>query len=171
MNSSPCAKLTTSMIPKISVSPDATRARIKPLTTPLSVWMRKASMRLDSQVLMDDGVVGAQLGGRRVVADDALFHDVHAVTDLERQRHVLLHEEDGHALAVEHADDLVDLPHHARHQPFGRLVEEDDLRLEHHGPRDGEHLLLAARQRAARLVPPLAEHGKVHVDLLEERLP
>src|SRR5262245_59487263 len=171
MNSSPCAKLTTSMIPKISVSPEATRARIKPLTTPLSVWMRKASMRLKTspsfsrsatalpgrserlgglgghvgvphllnpQVLMDDGVVGAQLSGRRVVADDALFHDVDAVADLEGQRDILLHEEDGHALAVEHPDDLVDLPHHARHQPFGRLVEEDDLGFEHHGARNGE---------------------------------
>src|SRR5713226_8337355 len=159
MNSSPCAKLTTSMIPKMSVNPDATSARIMPLTIPLSVWMRKASMPLDSQVLVDDGVVGAQLGGRRVMADDALLHDVDAVTDLERQRHVLLHEEDGHALAVEHADDLVDLSHHAGHEPFRRLVEEDHLRLEHHGARDGEHLLFAARQRAPCLVPSLAQHG------------
>src|SRR5437870_7935887 len=145
MNSSPCAKLTTSMIPKMRVSPDATSARIMPLTIPLSVWMRNASMRLNPQVLVDDGVVGAQLGGGRVMADDALLHDVDPVTDLERERHVLLHEEDGHALAVEHADDLVDLPHHARHEPLRRLVEEDDLGLEHHGARDGEQLLLAAR--------------------------
>src|SRR5436309_1284931 len=39
MNSSPCAKLTTSMMPKIRVRPDATSARIMPVTMPLIVWM------------------------------------------------------------------------------------------------------------------------------------
>ena len=37
---SPCAKLTTSMMPKISVSPEATSARIMPLTSPLTVCTR-----------------------------------------------------------------------------------------------------------------------------------
>ena len=40
MNSSPWAKLTTSMMPKISVRPEATSARIMPVTMPLTVWMR-----------------------------------------------------------------------------------------------------------------------------------
>ena len=39
MNNSPCAKLTTSMMPKISVSPEATSARIMPVTMPFTVWM------------------------------------------------------------------------------------------------------------------------------------
>ena len=39
MNSSPCAKLTTSMMPKISVSPEAISARIMPVTMPFTVWM------------------------------------------------------------------------------------------------------------------------------------
>jgi len=39
MNSSPWAKFTTSMMPKISVRPEATSARIIPVTTPLTVWM------------------------------------------------------------------------------------------------------------------------------------
>src|SRR5437867_373730 len=136
------------MIPKMSVSPEATRARIMPLTRPLMVWMRICSRgmptRSDSQVLVDDGVVGAQVRRGCVVADHALLHDVDAVRGLEGERHVLLHEEDGHAVAVQDVDDLVDLRDHARHEPFRRLVEENDLGLEHHGPRDGQHLLLAA---------------------------
>ena len=40
MNSSPWAKLTTSMMPKIKVSPEATSARIMPVTMPLTVWIR-----------------------------------------------------------------------------------------------------------------------------------
>ncbi len=39
MNSSPWAKLTTSMMPKISVSPEATSARIMPVTMPFTVWI------------------------------------------------------------------------------------------------------------------------------------
>ena len=63
MNNSPCAKLTTSMMPKIRVSPEATSARIMPVTMPLTVWMTMMSQGdasrapLDSQVLVDDGVV------------------------------------------------------------------------------------------------------------------
>src|SRR6266852_4835769 len=120
---------------------------------------------------MDDGVVGAQVGGGGVVADHALLHDVDAVRGLEGQRHILLHEEDGHAVAVQDVDDLVDLRDHARHEPFRRLVEENDLGLEHHGPRDGQHLLLPARQRAPRLAAPLSEHGEGGVHLVEQILP
>ena len=43
MNSSPWAKFTTSMMPKISVSPDAISARIMPVTMPFSVWMTNSS--------------------------------------------------------------------------------------------------------------------------------
>ena len=67
-------------------------------------------------------------------------------------------------------DDLLDLRDHARHQAFGRLVEQDDLRLQHHGAGDGEHLLLAARQRAAGLAAALRQHRKIGKDLVEQRL-
>ena len=43
MNNSPCAKLTTSMMPKISVRPEATSARIMPVTMPLMVWISSRS--------------------------------------------------------------------------------------------------------------------------------
>ena len=39
MNNSPWAKFTTSMMPKISVSPEAISARIMPVTMPFTVWM------------------------------------------------------------------------------------------------------------------------------------
>src|ERR1700674_6113384 len=138
MSSSPWAKFTTSMMPKISVSPEATSARIMPATMPLMVWMRICSSKLDSQILMDHRVVRPQLGCGRMVAHDALFHDVDACARLEGERHVLFHQQDRHALPVEHVDDLPDLRHHARHQDFGRLVEQDDLRLQHHRPGDRE---------------------------------
>ena len=40
MKSSPWAKFTTSMMPKISVSPEAISARIIPVTIPFTVWIK-----------------------------------------------------------------------------------------------------------------------------------
>src|SRR5258705_13368164 len=105
MNNSPWAKLTTSMMPKISVRPEATSARIMPVTRPLTVWMRMISQGMlanrsipsDSQVLMDDRIVHGQLRGRGVVAHRALLHEVDALAGLQRQRHVLLDQQDGDA--------------------------------------------------------------------------
>src|SRR5215831_3020407 len=165
MNSSPWAKFTTSMMPKIRVSPEAISARIIPVTRPFRVWIRICSRgsptSSHSEVLMDHGVVLPEVRGRGVVPDDPLLHDVHALARLERERHVLLDQQDGDPLPVQRLHDLPDLGHHARHESLGRLVEQDDLGLEHHRAGDGEHLLLAARQRAAGLVTALREHREV----------
>jgi len=45
----------------------------------------------------------------------------------------------------------------ARREAERRLVQHQGLRLHHQGPRDGQHLLLSAGQRAARHVAPLGE--------------
>src|SRR5262245_40992737 len=99
MNSSPCAKLTTSIMPKMSVSPEATSAKIMPVTMPLTVWMTMISqgmcanspMPSHSQVSMDDRIVHRELRGGGMVADRPLLHEVDALAGLERERHVLLH--------------------------------------------------------------------------------
>src|SRR5215510_10625420 len=173
MNRSPCAKLTMSMMPKISVRPDATSARISPFTSPFTICTRiwsKGIIPSDSEVLVDDGLVGAQVRGRRVVADDALLHDVDPVGDREGQRDVLLDEQEGHAFLVKDLDDLADLTDHPRHEAFGRLVDQHDARLQHHRARDGEHLLLAAGQRAPGLIAALREDREALVDLLQQHL-
>src|SRR5947208_941072 len=181
MNNSPWAKFTTSMMPKISVSPDAISARIMPVTMPFSVWMTNSSIGksakneriaaiLHSEILLDDVVADLEVGRLGVMADRALLHDVDALARFQGQRHVLLDQEDGDALFVQRIDDLVNLRDHPRHQAFGRLVEQDDLGLQHHGPRDGEHLLLAAGQRAAGLVAPLAQNREIGKHLVEQFL-
>jgi hypothetical protein len=38
-----------------------------------------------------------------------------------------------------------------RGKPFGRLVEDEQARIGHQRPADGQHLLLAARERAGRI--------------------
>src|ERR1700746_3715749 len=181
MNSSPWAKLTTSMMPKISVRPEAISARIMPVMMPFTVWIwiclygiaRRNSHKcvmLHPQILMDDRVVDLELGRRAVMPHFAFLHDVDALTGLERERHILLHKQNRHALPVQHLDDLPDLRSHARHQPFGGLVEQDDLGLEHHRAGDGKHLLLASRQRAAGLIAPLGQHREISEGLVAQLL-
>src|SRR5919197_310413 len=105
MNSPPWAKFTTSMMPKISVRPEAISARIMPVTMPFSVWMTNSSSGksprnartdaiLDPEILLDDLVADLELGRGGMVADRPFFHDVDALTCLERHRHVLLDQED-----------------------------------------------------------------------------
>src|ERR1700731_2621257 len=161
MNNSPWAKFTTSMMPKINVSPEATSARIMPTTMPLIVWIRICSSKSDTQIFVDDLVVRLQFRGRRVMADGPFLHEINALARLERERHVLLDQQHRDALAAEHVDDVPNLRYHARHQPFGWFVEQDDFRLEHHGAGDRQHLLLAARQRAAGLIAALRQDGKI----------
>src|ERR1700751_105290 len=118
MKSSPWAKLTTSLTPKINVRPDATSARIMPVTMPLIVWMRicsKGMPTLHSQISMDDGVVHTQLGRKCVVSDDAFFDEIDPLARLQGQRNVLLDEQHGDIFVPEHVDDLPDFGHHPRH--------------------------------------------------------
>ena len=111
MNSSPCAKLTTSMMPKISVRPEATSARIMPVTMPLTVWMTMRSQGMSMphntpRYWWMTGSLTLSSAARGVVAHRALLHEVDALAGLERQRHVLLDQQDGDALPVQHVDDL-----------------------------------------------------------------
>src|SRR5438128_3131290 len=175
MNSSPWAKLTTSMMPKIKVRPEATSARIIPVTMPLMVWisswskgMAAKNSTLHPQILVDNGVVEPQLGGHCVMADHAFLDDVDAPDSRERQRHILLDEQHRDVVLLQHADDLADLGDHAGHQAFGRLVQQNYLGFEHHRAGDREHLLLAARERAARLIAALGQHREILVDLVQQ---
>src|SRR5258708_29213949 len=97
MNNSPWAKLTTSMIPKIKVRPEATSARIMPVTMPFRVWiniwsngMACRNSILEPEILMDHGIVDPKRRGRRVVPNHPLFEKIDALAGFEGQRHVLL---------------------------------------------------------------------------------
>src|SRR5215469_2227642 len=171
MNSSPCAKFTTSMMPKIRVRPEATNARIMPVTTPFTVWIRicsNAMPMLHAQILVDHCVAYLELGCRSMVSHCSLLHQVDSLANLQRQRHILLYQQDRHAFTVQRVDDLMDVRHHPWHQSFGRFVQQDDPGLQHHRAGYGEHLLLAAGERAARLVASLRQHRKGVVDLVQK---
>ena len=65
---------------------------------------------------------------------------------------VLFDEEDSEALiAVERADDIEDLAHDERREAERGFIEQQKARAAHQRAGDGEHLLFAARERAAAL--------------------
>ena len=85
------------------------------------------------------------------------LEDVGAVRDVQRVVDVLLDQQDRPALGLELGDGLEDPLDHQRRQAERRLVEQEQARPAHERPPDRQHLLLAARQRAAGLAQPLAE--------------
>src|SRR5690606_38809744 len=82
--------------------------------------------------------------------DPALVHDSKAVAEAAHERQLLLDDEHGQPeLAVQLANHVADLGDDARLDAFGRLVEEQEARLEHERARDREPLLLSAGEIAA----------------------
>ncbi len=85
----------------------------------------------------------------------------------ERLRHVLLNEQDRHALVVEFHQRIEDDRNHCRRKPHRRLVEHQELRPRHQRASDAQHLLLSAAERTCELPAPLGEHGRERVDSLQ----
>ena len=104
----------------------------------------------------------AQLAGRAAGRQLAVGQDVAAVSDLQRQVHVLLHQQDPGPVAGR------ELPHH-REQPVhdhrgqaqAHLVEHEQPRPAAEHPREGEHLLLAAGQQARLAAAQRAQRREV----------
>ena len=67
---------------------------------------------------------------------------------------------------VDLRDEREDLLHQDRREAQGRLVQQQQPGSGHERPPDGQHLLLAAGQRATLLVQALAEPREQHEGLL-----
>src|SRR3954466_5035112 len=122
---------------------------------------------LQSEIRLADCRVRQQVLRRPLQLHVARLDHVPALGDLERLLQVLLDEEYGDARAVQRPDDAEHLIDEDGGEPERRLVEHEELRLAHHRPADGAHLLLAARQAAGVLRAALAQAGKEPVDLLD----
>ena len=81
-----------------------------------------------SQIRLPDAGFVPQRRRRALGHDPALLEHVGAVGDLQRPGHVLLDEQDGHALGVDGADDLEHVVHHRRRQAERRLVQQQQAR-------------------------------------------
>src|SRR5450631_962089 len=108
--------------------------------------IRLAYLRIGKQVF--------RVTGQR---DLAAFHDVSAIAHFERELGVLLDEQDGDAFPGDRDHGFEHLLHHQRRKSHRRLVEQEELRPREHRAAHGEHLLLAAGQRAGRLPAPFLQ--------------
>src|SRR5437879_4751832 len=81
--------------------------------------------------------------------DRALIHDEDALPDPRGEPKVLLDEEERESGRAHLREYFADLLHELRCETLRRLVEEKHRRISHERARDGEHLLLAARELVA----------------------
>src|SRR5581483_2771529 len=114
----------------------------------------------DFQPLLAHGVIGAQILRRAFKHDMAVAHDVETMRNIQRDRQLLLDEQNRYAARRNALEQAAHQLHHLRRQALGRLVHHDQFRIAHERAADGEHLLFAARQHAARRVDALAQHRK-----------
>ena len=99
--------------------------------------------------------------------DAALAEQVVPVGHGGRELDVLLDEQHAGAGGLDLADDRPDPGHDHRGQALGGLVHEQQTGTGPQHPGDGQHLLLPARQRGARRLAALGEHGERLVDPLQ----
>jgi len=99
--------------------------------------------------------------------DRALAQHDDLVAHGQRHACVLLHEQDRHALALEAEENALEFAHEQGRQTLRRLVEHEQVRVAGERARDGEHLLLPAREASSGLARPLAQDGEVVVNSAE----
>ena len=75
----------------------------------------------------------------------------------QRERRVLLDDDDRHPAVVHLLQRAEDLAHDQRRKPERRLVEQEHARLRHHRATERQHLLLTAGERSGLLLAALEE--------------
>src|SRR5262249_34482222 len=118
----------------------------------------------DSQVSRFDLVVGPQLFRTRGIDHLALAHHVHVINQLERERGVLFDQQNGMAFLLQPRDRLPQPLDDDGREPLGRLVHDQAVRVGHEPAADGQHLLLAARERPGALAASFAQAREQRVD-------
>ena len=85
------------------------------------------------------------------------------MSELQGQPRILFDQQHRHPFGVEPPDDIEDLQHDERCQPERRLIEQQQFRSPHQGASHRQHLLFAARERAAKLGLAFAQDRKQFV--------
>src|SRR5712691_11466995 len=176
----------TAMTSLLSVSLTAVWPPPPPMPPPHAVAMSSEAMRtaivrcmdsllLDVQVLDAEMTQQLRFAGHHLLVverldDLSVREQVVAIGDGRREAKVLLDEQDGHPLGLRFEKHRGEPLHEDRGEPFGGLVQEQDLRARPQGAGDGEHLLLASRKLAARMRAPLAQDREGLVDARERPL-
>src|SRR5262245_35514411 len=125
-----------------------------------SISKVRSGLGSNPQIVMQLFEIGVEFGVGELVDDPSVLHHVMAIRDRRGETKVLLDQQDGEALRLEHADGLSDLLDYDRSQSLGRLVEQEEPRPGAQDATDREHLLLAARQLGALAAQTLLEIGE-----------
>src|SRR5437667_9882156 len=131
-----------------------------------SIQLTPASLS-HAEVAVLDVRACTELGRGAAPHDLALLEDVVSVGDPRQRGHVLVDQQDRLPARLEVDQAAPDLRPDERREPLRRLVEDEQARVRHEGAPDREHLLLAARERAAEDALTLGELGKEVEDLLD----
>jgi len=107
-----------------------------------------------AQVGPPDKVVLREARGGVLKREAARLKHISSLGHLQSKGRVLFHEEDRSALFVYSPEGLEDIPDEKWGEAKGRLIEEEQPRVGHQSPADGEHLLLAAAQSSSGLAFP-----------------
>ena len=102
--------------------------------------------------------------------DAACFQHIRPVGHRQRHLGVLLHQQNAGALRVDVLDDVEDFLHQHRRQTHRGFIHQQERGLGHQRAANRQHLLLAARQRAAQLLQALFQAGKAAKDAIEAGL-
>src|SRR5205085_3860189 len=102
-------------------------------------------------------VARQQVTRRAFELDLPLLQKDGAIRDLERHVQGLLDDDHGLATRLQLVDELQQTLYDDRREPERQLVDEQDLGLVDQDARQGEHLLLAAREATGRLSSASAE--------------
>ena len=86
--------------------------------------------------------------------------------EAEARARVLLHEQDGSTGLVHVADQVEHDGVRLRIEPHRRLIEHEELRVEHERARELDDLLLTTGERRDALVAALGNHRKRLADVL-----
>src|SRR5688500_1062073 len=101
-----------------------------------------------------------QVGGGAVPNDFSILEDVAKRGDAEGHRGILLDEKYAGATTLNRQDQIPNLIDDRGSEPERRLVEQQQLGRRHERSADCDHLLLAAREVASQLFPPLGHSGE-----------
>ena len=92
-----------------------------------------------------------------MILDHAAVAEAHEAACVAPHIGIVRHEHDGDAFAVELLEEGQDLLRRAAVESAGRLVGEQEARVVHERPRDGDALLLSAGQLHGSVMRPIGE--------------
>src|SRR5688572_28485540 len=109
-------------------------------------------MILESEMLFEQLLFVPQRGRVAMPDDFALLDDVVLMRDPEQVLDVLVYDQEGQPRFAQVVETAPNLRAHQWRKAFGRLIQDEQLRIGHERPADGNHLLLAAGQSVAGAV-------------------